>query len=201
MSWPNPSMTRWIGGPERPIVEEGLALPIHRMARQLPDGTGSCISGTWQWSIDGEPFATIGYRLHRQSEYRARLDLKFRCSGEAVEQVVWLHRVPCRFGGGRWFAECPHNGRRVARLHLHNGGRRFLSRMAYRLGYRSQCEGPIGRAAQQRHKLGHRYGIDPEVPMKPKWMRWRTFERATYRMDAYDDVWGRLIMGRFGMDL
>lgn len=189
MGWPSPAMTRWLGGPDRPIVEDGLTLPIHRMASRLPEGVGYRISGTWQWSIDGEPFATIGYRISRQSEDRARLDLNFRCNGEPVEQIVWLSRAPCRFGGGRWYAECPHTARRVSNLHLPNGGRRFLSRMAYRLGYRSQCEGPAGRAAQQRHKLARRMDIDPECPIKPKRMRWRTFERTVKLLNRHEEAW------------
>ncbi|MFO1134295.1 MAG: hypothetical protein U1E30_03680 [Rhodoblastus sp.] len=65
----------------------------------------------------------------------------------------------------------------------------------YELGYRSQCENPAGRAAQRRHKIARRMGIDPECPIKPKRMRWRTFEQALDRLDRYESVWAVAVYG------
>ncbi len=199
MTWPNPSFTRWLGGPDRAIVESGLTLDIHRMAKRLPMGRGSSIAGRWQWTWGGEVSATIGYRIVRTSGYSADLQLNYRNAGESVAQAIRLNARPCRFGGQRWYATCPHTRRSAAKLYLPSGGPRFLSRHAYRLGYRSQCEGPIGRMMLRRDRLAARSGIDYDCPAKPKGMRWRTFDRIMDRIDAYDDAWGVEMMARFGI--
>lgn len=101
------------------------------------------------------------------------------------------------FGGVRWWFECPRTLRSVTKLYLPLGGRRFLSRQAYRLGYACQREDRLGRVERQSRKLYRRLGGDGNwldgPPAKPKWMRWRTYDRALERYDALsekrDRVW------------
>ncbi|MGI8570237.1 MAG: hypothetical protein ACR2KT_14885 [Methylocella sp.] len=58
MAWSNPSFTRWLGGPERAIVEDGLTLSVHKMARVV-SGAGSVRAGSWIWKIGDETHATM----------------------------------------------------------------------------------------------------------------------------------------------
>lgn len=158
----------------------------------------------WRWSKDGtaEPFAAASMALRFDGAHgTARLCYSIRhLSAETGPQdyTVALEAEPCRFGGWRWWWVCPTMWRRCAVLYLPNGGRRFLSRQAYRLAYRSQREDVIGRAhrraARVHKRLGADYGTtcDP-LPPKPPRMRWATYERLVARreaaVDALDAAW------------
>ena len=104
--------------------------------------------------------------------------------------TVPLVPTPCRFGGRRWWAVCPATGRRAVNLYLPNGGRRFLSRVAYRLAYQSQRETAAGRAWRTIRRVDARLGHDDERDriQKPRWMRWHTFNRLCDRREAAEAV-------------
>jgi hypothetical protein len=101
------------------------------------------------------------------------------------------------FGGVRWWYECPRTRRTVAKLYLPLGGRRFLSRQAYCLGYACQREAPRDRlwrrARKIRRELGGGDNLMDDYPDKPKWMRWRTYDRKIALLDALesraDRIW------------
>ena len=108
-----------------------------------------------------------------------------------------LLETPCHLGGYRWWFSCPIKGRRAFMLFLPNGGTRFCSRAAYRLGYICQRESRVDRLMRKARKLHRRLGgdwHDDEYPPKPKWQRWRTYGRkmaALQRADQRaDDAWG-----------
>ena len=113
--------------------------------------------------------------------------------GERREADYWiqLETTPQPFGGRRWWFVCPRTGRRAAKLYLPNGAVTFASRQAYRLAYRCQREQPHDRALRRafklRGKLGADGGIGDYIP-KPKWMRWRTFDRAMARIERAEGV-------------
>lgn len=91
-------------------------------------------------------------------------------------------------GGTRWWFECPATGVRAIYLFLPLGGRRFLSRSFWRLGYASQRVGELDRIHLQGNKtfvaLGGSGNWQGPLPSKPKWMRWRTFDRKVARLEA-----------------
>ncbi len=107
-----------------------------------------------------------------------------------LHQRVPIRWTACRFGGERpWFvcesgASCDRN---VAKLYL--GARRFACRHCYRLGYAVQRCGPLDRAhnhlARLHGKLGSGYdGPFDLPPIKPKWMRQRTYDRILLQIEA-----------------
>jgi hypothetical protein len=51
------------------------------------------------------------------------------------EYQVALLTTPQRYGGVRWWFQCPRTGRRAVKLFLPLGGHRFWSRRGYGLGY------------------------------------------------------------------
>jgi hypothetical protein len=109
----------------------------------------------------------------------------------AVERYrVALVRSFPRFGGSRWWFECPRTGSRVAKLYLPRGGHRFWSRAGYGLGYASQREGRMDRIHRQGAKLCRQLGDSDwwpqSLPPKPKWMRWATYERKQERFDQLE---------------
>lgn len=92
------------------------------------------------------------------------------------------------FGGIRWWFVCPNTGRRVSKLFLPRGGRKFLSRQAYGLGYACQRIDRSDRIHLQGRRLYRSLGGEgnwqDEAPPKPKWMRWATYERKVNRLYA-----------------
>ena len=114
-----------------------------------------------------------------------------------VTYRVNLLETPCPLGGYRWWFSCPFKGRRAFRLFLPNGASRFASRSAYRLGYACQRETRVDRLMRKAQKLHRQLGgdwCDDDYPPKPKWQRWRTYERkvaALQRADQRADAaWG-----------
>ncbi len=149
-------------------------------------------AGSWQWTRNGERVASIDLRAEADRlhlSYRVRIN-----SGEweDVIETVRIDRVPCRFGGARPYFICPGvvNGtvcrRRVGKLH--GPGRYFLCRHCYRLAHASQNEGAWDRALRRADKLKERLGGDPGMaspfPLRPKGMRWRTYDRL--RRQAFE---------------
>ena len=71
----------------------------------------------------------------------------------------------------------------VFKLYLPNGGWQFWSREAYGLGYACQRETKLDRRMRRARKLHRAIGGDGQAigqewdPPKPKWMRWRRYER------------------------
>jgi hypothetical protein len=102
---------------------------------------------------------------------------------------VRIMRAPCNLGGTRpWFL-CPAVGcgRRVAILY---GGGIFACRHCYQLAYASSREDAGDRATRRADRLralGWEPGILNGEGHKPKWMRWRTFDRLAAKHD--DLVW------------
>jgi hypothetical protein len=99
------------------------------------------------------------------------------------------------YGGRRWWFQCPRTGRRTTKLFLPNGGWHFWSRQAYGLGYACQREDRFGRlqrrAAMLNRQLGGEgWGSWDTPPTKPKWTRWRTYERKYERWERAVDKAG-----------
>jgi hypothetical protein len=100
--------------------------------------------------------------------------------------AVCIVRTPCNLGGWRAWFICPAVGcgRRVAILY---GGGIFACRRCYQLAYPSSREDAGDRATRRADKLRARLGWEPGILNlngdKPKWMRWRTFERMAAEHD------------------
>ena len=91
----------------------------------------------------------------------------------------------------RWWFICPRTGKQVSKLHLPPGAPIFASRQAYRLGHHSQRQTArdrsLSRAFKARQRLGNHDGIDGFI-VKPKGMRWRTFDRLMAKVLAAEAV-------------
>ena len=164
-------------------VEGCRTLDIYKMKRL------GCLEmgrhGHWIWSRDDEEVARIGYHCERDG---LMLDYKVRVNGkdwEAVTQTVPLVRLACHYGGQRIYARCPGVvngtpcGRRVGKLY--SGGKFFLCRHCYKLGYSSQSEARhyrlLRRANKLRMALGGEPGTASYIALKPKGMWQRTYQR------------------------
>lgn len=74
-----------------------------------------------------------------------------------------------------------------------------MSRAGYRLGYACQREAPETRLWR---KLDRLTALLNEDGAKPKWMRWRTYERICGSIEdceaALDRAWLAALSGRYG---
>lgn len=168
----------------RSTTEDFNSIDIRRWAREGMLHPG--YRGGWQWLRSNEVIATIGMRAEADRvilTYRHR-----RRDGDwkDEEYPVYISRTQCRLGGSRpWFI-CPVTGcrRRVAILY---GGAIFACRHCHGLTYESTREDAGDRAARRADHIRKRLGWEPGFlngdGWKPKWMRWRTFNRLKLEHD------------------
>jgi hypothetical protein len=188
----------------RATTDSGLTLPLSKLLRDKLFRPGSaCYSSLiWTNTSTGERVGSIGYEAHLGQE-SGRVRLKYtttRGDGEKRESDYWieLETTPQPFGGRRWWFTCPRTGRRVAKLYLPNGAFTFASRQAYRLAYRSQRETLYDRALRRAFKLRGKLGADGGVGdyvAKPKWMRWRTYDRKLEEIFTAEEVVDTHLLG------
>lgn len=173
----------------RPHIEAALTLDVGRM--QALDVLRDGARGTWQWSRDGKAFATIGYSVSLHGDH-GTLTLVYshtdrRGKREDVTSEVSLSSVALHFGGRRWYAHCPFMGMRARKLYKFAYVDQFCHRNAIRPRptYASQRDSGCDRIIRQRwalrRKLGDKFSDLYGEPMKPKWMRKRTFDRYAKR--------------------
>jgi hypothetical protein len=106
----------------------------------------------------------------------------------AITDRIQLAWTAPTYGGRRWWFLCPRTGRRTTKLFLPNGGWHFWSRRAYGLGYACQREDRFGRLQRRAAMLNRQLGGEgwetwDVPPGKPKWMRWRTYQRKYERWE------------------
>jgi hypothetical protein len=113
-----------------------------------------------------------------------------RCTNViATERAAIVERTAKLYGGvSRWIC-CPGCQRRVRILY---GGHRLRCRQCLGLRYRCQMRGASDRAYDQAAKIAKRCDpgqqTDGDMPLKPKWMRWPTYERMVVRHELLRDV-------------
>lgn len=139
---------------------------------------------TLSWNRGGRPSGSIGLSVTEQG-----LRLQYQLSdgngaGLAVDELIPFARSPTNFGGARLWLTCLRCRRRVGVLY---GGRYFRCRTCHGLRYQSQEQPYWQRAIEQADKLRQRVGGEDgafeghDYPSKPKWMRWRTYNRLKAR--------------------
>ncbi|HYF53926.1 MAG TPA: hypothetical protein VEA41_06680 [Salinarimonas sp.] len=116
-----------------PTIEDGLALDLGKLMRGRLFRPGQAWGGSIVWTNTrtGEQISSIGYQAQLGDEHgRVRLHYTTtRRNGEKHASDYWveLETTPQPFGGRRWSFVCPQSGRRVAKLHLPNGGSLFAA--------------------------------------------------------------------------
>lgn len=185
-----PGSGQWYRWHKKDAVEEHRNLDVNRWLRDGLLKPGYAFG--WNWWRDGEKTASLGV-----STFEGAVELSYTIRPRTPEAADIRYRValtwtPCTYGGRRpWFV-CPGVtdgracGRRVAKLYI--AGRYFLCRRCQGLTYESQREDEANRARTRAQNIRRRLGGDPSLitplPPKPKWMRWRTYERL--RQEALD---------------
>ena len=167
-------------------TDDYRALDVRRWQRDGYLTPGRAFS--WQWMRNGEMVASIQVRTESD---RVILSYRQRGGGDQWKDERYPVRLswsPCTYGGQRAWFLCPAAGcgRRVAVLY---GGVIFACRHCYRLAYPSQRETADDRALRRADRIRARLGWEPGIlngdGSKPKWMRWRTFQRLSTKHEAF----------------
>jgi hypothetical protein len=193
----------------RPHIESALRLDIGRLIEcgALNDGA----RGGWTWRDGyGEEIGNVGYATARNAEGGTLTLLYSQSDGETGERKdtecrIRLSSVPLNYGGRRWYMHCPYTGRRALKLYKFSGIEQFCHRTAIRPPptYASQRLSGSDRVMAQRwalrRKLGDTFSDLFGEPMKPKRMRWATFERYAERdaeLAARENVYFARLIGQ-----
>jgi hypothetical protein len=185
---------------QRACFEAGLKLDINKLPRRLfrfEPGVVWHHNICWTETHSGKTVASGVISTQVQNE-RAGW---FRIQIEELDQWIDLVAQPRHFGGRQWYFSCPCTPR-CSVLWMPPGASRFTSRQNWgrQVAYASQFETPVDRAHRGKAKITERLiGIsDPEwdFPPKPKWMRWRTYNKLEEKFDAYEALLDRSAFAR-----
>jgi hypothetical protein len=117
-----------------------------------------------------------------------------------LDQRLELIAQPRYFGGQQWYFKCPVTHRKCSVVWLPPGANRFCSRQAWgkQVAYSTQFESKFDRAITARQKVKSRLiaNLNPrewDLPPKPKWMRWNTYERLAGKYTAEQDKIDQII--------
>jgi hypothetical protein len=114
---------------------------------------------------------------------------------------------PRHLGGRQWFFLCPLTGGRATVLWKPPGASKFCSRQAWgrQVAYRSQFLDRDNRAHYGQSKINSRLcsigKFDPgewEFPPKPRWMRWKTYNRLEQKFDHYEGILNDGLFAKLG---
>jgi hypothetical protein len=179
----------------RVCLQDGLKLDLNRLTRRgfVQRGCYGGVRGIkWTHSYWGEvASALISADLSDPSSGWLRLQ------GGGLDQMISLATQPRRFGGHQWYFVCPVTGRLASVLWRPPGAKGFCSRQVWgrQVAYASQFLDRDNRAHHGQSKINARLSyigrLDPEewdFPPKPKWMRWKTYERYEARFHRYEEI-------------
>jgi len=117
---------------------------------------------------------------------------KLRLQHPDFDQTIGLTAMARHFGGRQWYWLCPMTDNRCSVLYMPHGRNVFASQKYWRqrrMAYRSQFLAPHNRARLGIKRIEPRLGgKEDDTLYKPKWQRWRTFNRYCKRLDVYDSV-------------
>ena len=129
----------------RATVESAWRFDIDTLVRGGAIKPGKYVEGSLKLpSCDDE--LAIEFELSATNPRNSWLRLRYAIcdywTGEQhqIDDKIYLTASRPWFGGQRWWFVCPNENRRVRKLYLPPGARRFRSRRAYRLAYASQRE-------------------------------------------------------------
>jgi hypothetical protein len=185
----------------RVCLQVGLKLDINKLARQgllQPGAKVGPYTIGWTNSYTGELTASGLITTYLQNDYGGR----FRIQMGELDQWIDLVAQPRHFGGRQWYFESPIT-HRCSVLWMPPGARRFCGRHEWdrRVAYASQFDTPVDRAHRGKARIKAKLigTCDPDewdLPPKPKWMRWRTYDSLEGKFDAYDGLLDRMALAR-----
>ena len=182
----------------RVCLQDGLKLDLNLLARRgfVKFGTNICARHiSWTNSHRGEIARGV-----ISADMTNSTNAWFRIAIGGSVQRIGLQSRPRHYGGHQWFFVCPVTGALASVLWKPPGADRFLSRQSWgrQVAYRSQFQGALDRAYLGKERIKARLigDLDPtewDLPPKPKWMRWKTYNRYIERFDDYEERFYRAL--------
>jgi hypothetical protein len=179
---------------QRVNLDRGLKLDLNKLRHQGLVRPGAKIGPNiirWSYTSTGEIIARGVITANMEGGWEGWLRIQM---GSLDQKIILVPR-PRHFGGRQWYFICPVMNRRASVLWMASGANRFCSRQAWegQVAYASQFETPYHRACRGQAKIKAKLigDHDPdewELPPKPKWMRWRTYNRFVRRFDGYENA-------------
>jgi hypothetical protein len=179
---------------ERVCLQDGLKLDLNGLARRgfIRRGAKSGPKAIrWTSTYWDQELASGFISADMTGEHEGWLRLQLG----NLDQWITLIAHPRHFGGRQWYFMCPVLNRPVSVLWKPPGARRFRGRQAWgrQVAYASQFSDRINRAHLGKSRIKGRLiaDLDPDewdLPPKPKWMRWSTYNRYVERYDNYEAI-------------
>jgi hypothetical protein len=180
---------------QRVRLESGLKLDLNSLARRGVIKPGAITGPVGiAWTDDtGQEIASGYITADLSDEHGGWLRIRLG----RMDQCIYLVARPRHFGGRQWFFMCPHLHSRATVLWMPPGAHSFACRERWgrQVAYASQFMDRIDRGHRGVAKVKSRLcavgGFDPEeweLPPKPKWMRWRTYDRMVESFDQYEAI-------------
>jgi hypothetical protein len=167
----------------------------------MPDDAEWTGRFTWSTGLSVEYECRLEPPNCRILRLRYKTDDEYDDEVVDIDETIYLRRFPQPYGGYRWYFICPSSNRRCSVLLKPPGGKRFRSRRGFRcrLQYQSQRLSPMSRyhrgAAKAAKKVLRKGSpewreeyADWVFPPKPKWMRWKTYNRQDEKAQAYEQA-------------
>jgi hypothetical protein len=177
---------------KRDPLEGGLKLDLNRLIRRGIAVSGAVTSRNVCWEIAGSSKLVAVAKVTADLTDWACPRLRIQMGN--LDQTIELIAQRRRFGGVQWYFKCPVLGVRASVLWKPDA-EGFCSRQALgeKFAYKTQFCGKAKRARIGKERieslLSNEQAIDwQSLPLKPKWMRWATYDRAIERYSAYEQV-------------
>jgi hypothetical protein len=173
---------------------DGLKIDINRLARNgfiRPGAKTGPVGIRWFHSYWGEiASGLITANMSGTQEGWFRIIM-----ANGNDHWIILAPRPRRFGGRQWYFVCPVTKRLASVLWMPPGAHSFACRQRWgrSVAYATQFLDRDNRAHYGQSKIKNRLigKLDPDewsLPPKPKWMRWRTYNRYVDKFDHYEAV-------------
>lgn len=180
---------------QRACLQEGLRLDLNRLARSglITRGfrTGPRFI-QWTNSLTGQIIAAGYISADLSNTSGGQLTIKVG----SLNQTFYLAYEPRHFGGGQWYFICPRTRSHCSAVWKPPGATYFASRQAWghQVAYSSQFQSRTDRALNRARAIRTNLGgpdwatVDEFDPPKPKWMRWRTYNRQIEQSRDYEAI-------------
>lgn len=114
----------------------------------------------------------------RDATPNTTIHFKYKHNGKDYNYHVKLDRTPCHYGGYRYWYLCPHCGKRTSVLYRAG---LYVCRHCIGANYQTQLNQPLDNIRRKMHKVASKLkwvevGYK-EVPLRPKGMHQKTFDR------------------------
>ena len=183
----------------RGTVDAAIRLDIRVLKRQGYLRPGAVTSGIqrWTWVATGEETGSVSVTVNLADPTEGFVEVRFKLNGDPRVQEIRLVSTPMRYGGRRYYFECPRQFRPCDVLPLVGGV--FASRQAHRLTYSSQSLDRLGRLRERSWGLEKRLW-PKDGKRRPRGRNRERLLEAWERADgAFEDLFAVEVARKFGI--